>query len=220
MSQYSSVESIYRYFATLGLTMQHNRDSFLHLFLFAMLQIHTAVLHCLDQGYIFTGNELNDILIVTTPDIDGKFICIVPHSITHGSGSQAGFLCGVLYRFFRQLVETNFGEDEHTHTSFVGLQRILDVLELEQAECLAQARAMLDLLLWGPSSNELKSMKLQVDEEPFDLWIESERAVLVNKFAELNVDGTKLTMEELYRTKFLVNSIGASLLETSMQLLP
>lgn len=193
-------------------------EEFIESVLFYMLQILSAISHCLDQGFSLGEANFRDVFVLSNKETyTGDVVAFLPHQKSHDrphDNSQIESLCSYLRNYLQDnLVKTNLTENKkYVH----GISRIDKLLQSQKIESLALARSYVEFLLWGPErENWAVGSERQSNLEPkLSMWLERERTTVVHNLAKtLPGEVRKYSVREFYHMKFLLKSGAVSLTE-------
>ena len=187
-------------------------DDHMETVLFCVLQMLSAISHCLDQGFCLGDADFRDIFLLSCgANCHGNIIAFLPH---HKSHDQAEFVFNFLEKFLADCVSSCSGSEFGKY--FAGVLKIQKMVMSRRLDILSLVRSYIEFLLWGPSDNTWEGgVERQSSLEPkLSMWLEKERAALVHSFAKIAPSGThKFLVKDFYRMKFLLKSSAVSLSE-------
>lgn len=179
--------------------------------LFYMLQILSAISHCLDQGFSLGDANFRDVFMVTNSNCShGNIVAFLPHQRSH-DGSHVDSLFSFLDKY---LAENMSSRSEYEFGKFVGgVLKVQKMLQCRRIEILPLIRSYVEFLLWGPNETSWQGGVERTSslEPKLSMWLEKERAAMVHGFAR--VEEKKYSIMEFYRMKFLLKSSAVSLSE-------
>lgn len=191
-----------------------NCSADLETLLFYMLQLLSAISHCLDQGFTLGEANFRDVFIVSnTNHCHGDIIAFLPHQRLHDS-SNVDSVCELLERYFTDTLVNVSDEDYEKHFSCIAtIERMLQTRRLDS---LAVVRSYVEYLLWGPKGDKWYSGagRLSNLEPQLSMWLERERAALIHKFASIPIGSTReCSVLDFYHMKFLLKSSAVGMSE-------
>lgn len=179
--------------------------------LFYMLQILSAISHCLDQGFSLGDANFRDVFMVTNSNCShGNIVAFLPHQRSH-DGSHVDCVFSFLDKY---LAENMSSRSEYEFGKFVGgVLKVQKMLQCRRIEILPLIRSYVEFLLWGPNETSWQGGVERTSslEPKLSMWLEKERAAMVHGFAR--VEERKYSIMEFYRMKFLLKSSAVSLSE-------
>lgn len=221
VTRYHTYEFLNDYFYSLQESMQVTSDDYYQHFVFVLVQCFRAFLFALERGYSLSNIGLQDMNIVSAIGMSGKFISIWPKLKAHENGSPDDSICGNAKRIMQEMILSFTCIEQKFPPRFESaMDRVTELLHQEHTECLSVARAVLEFSLWGPQMKALEDiMNSNAQEQAFDMWLEVQRASLINKLARMSARSTESkSVDDLYKMKFLLKSNGASMAEVAKQL--
>ncbi|OWF38723.1 uncharacterized protein LOC110465950 [Mizuhopecten yessoensis] len=191
-----------------------NCSTELETLLFYMLQLLSAISHCLDQGFTLGEANFRDVFIVTNSNhCHGDIIAFLPHQRLHDS-SNVDSVCELLERYFTDTLVNVSDEDYEKHFSCIAtIERMLQTRRLDS---LALVRSYVEYLLWGPKGDKWQSgaERLSNLEPQLSMWLERERAALIHKFASIPIGSVRdCSVLDFYRMKFLLKASAVGMSE-------
>ncbi|XP_060075191.1 uncharacterized protein LOC132554880 [Ylistrum balloti] len=191
-----------------------NSSTELETLLFYMLQLLSAISHCLDQGFTLGEANFRDVFIVSNGShCHGDIIGFLPHQRLHDS-SNVDSVCELLERYFTDTLVNVSDEDYEKHFSCIAtIERMLQTRRLDS---LALVRSYVEYLLWGPKGDKWQSGadRLSNLEPQLSMWLERERAALIHKFASIPIGSVReCSVLDFYHMKFLLKSSAVGMSE-------
>ncbi|XP_062588292.1 uncharacterized protein LOC134249963 [Saccostrea cucullata] len=182
--------------------------------LFFMLQILSAISHCLDQGFSLGDANFRDVFIITSSNCShGNIVAFLPHQRSLDGSHIDSVFCFL----DKYLAENMSSRSEYEFGKFVGgVLKVQKMLQCRKIEILPLIRSYVEFLLWGPSETSWQGGVERTSslEPKLSMWLEKERAAMVHRFArESAVEEKKYSITEFYRMKFLLKSSAVSLSE-------
>ncbi|XP_061191072.1 uncharacterized protein LOC133199246 [Saccostrea echinata] len=182
--------------------------------LFFMLQILSAISHCLDQGFSLGDANFRDVFIITSSNCShGNIVAFLPHQRSLDGSHIDSVFCFL----DKYLAENMSSRSEYEFGKFVGgVLKVQKMLQCRKIEILPLIRSYVEFLLWGPSETSWQGGVERTSslEPKLSMWLEKERAAMVHRFArESPAEEKKYSITEFYRMKFLLKSSAVSLSE-------
>lgn len=183
-----------------------------------MLQLLSAISHCLDQGFTLGEANFRDVFIVTNGNhCHGDIIAFLPHQRQHDS-SNVDSVCELLERYFTDTLSNISDEDYEKYFSCIGT--IEHMLQTRRMDSLALVRSYVEYLLWGPKGDKWQTgAERQSNLEPqLSMWLERERAALIHKYANIPIGSVRTcSVRDFYHMKFLLKSSAVGMSECMRQ---
>lgn len=198
-------------------TVCENQDDFLRKVLFIVLQLLSAISHCLEQGHPLSEADFHDLYLISNPHCLGETVSFLPQ-VRAPEDQQLDKVCLFLEKFLDDMCkkcEASSVLDDLAFFTYTGVQRVIELLESGVMECLPVVRSYTEFLLWGPADKEKDFQNdQQINLEPkLSMWLEKERAELIHDFAKGVHRCADCNIRDFYKMKFLLKSSSGSLLE-------
>ncbi|KAK3595451.1 hypothetical protein CHS0354_003443 [Potamilus streckersoni] len=214
-------ESVTDYLAVLEAKVQNQKD-FLEKTLFVILQLLSAISHCVEQGHHIAESDFRDIFLISNAKCSGDIVSFLPQQRSQDN-QQIESVCIFIENFLDDIL-TKF-EKEHLPSldpsmDFIlnGMQTIILLLQNRNLECLVNVRSFTEFILWGPRYNDLfyAGEDRQSSIEPrLSMWLEHKRSEIIHSFAKRGViKGAACYINDFYCMKFLLKSNAMSLSES------
>ncbi|KAL3885388.1 hypothetical protein ACJMK2_025455 [Sinanodonta woodiana] len=214
-------ESVTDYLAVLEAKVKNPKD-FLEKTLFVILQLLSAISHCVEQGHHIAESDFRDIFLISNAKCSGDIVSFLPQQRSQDN-QQIESVCIFIENFLDDIL-TKF-ENEHLPSldpsmDFIlnGMQTIILLLQNRNLECLVNVRSFTEFILWGPRYNDLfyAGEDRQSSIEPrLSMWLEHKRSEIIHSFAKRGViKGAACYINDFYCMKFLLKSNAMSLSES------
>ena len=209
-------ESLAQHMGSLEMVCENQRD-FLRKVLFFVLQILSAISHCLEEGHPLSEGDFHDLFLISNPYCLGETVAFLPQ-VRSPNDQRIDRVCFFIEKFLTDMCskcDASKVLDDDAYNTYTGIQKIMDLLEAGVLECLPIVRNYIEFLLWGPGENHPDfSDDQQSSLEPkLSMWLEKERAALIHDFAKRVQKGTRCNIRDFYRMKFLLKASPGTLLE-------
>ncbi|XP_063437165.1 uncharacterized protein LOC134718519 [Mytilus trossulus] len=190
-------------------------EEHLEILLFHVLQILSAISHCLEHGFSLGEANFRDVFVLAPGSrCHGNTIAFLPHQKQHDS-SQVESICAYMEKYLAE--NLNYRAYSKGGKFHMGIFKIGKMLQYRRLESLAQVRCYIEFLLWGPKDTYFKSeMQRESNIEPkLSIWLETERANLVQFIAKERIMGLKelYSLKHFYQMKFLLKATAYMLSE-------
>lgn len=198
-------------------TVCDNQRDFLRKVLFFVLQLLSAISHCLEQGHPLSEGDFHDLYLISNPYCLGETVSFLPQ-VRAPEDQQIDRVCQFLEKFLLDMCakcEASSVLDDSAFFTYTGTQRVVELLESGVAECLPIVRSYTEFLLWGPgeTDSEFQDDRQSNLEPKLSMWLEKERALLIHDFAGRVQRGTRCNIKDFYKMKFLLKASSGSLAE-------
>lgn len=198
-------------------TICENQKDFLRKVLFFVLQLLSAISHCMEEGHSLSEADFHDLFLISNPYCLGETVSFLPQ-VRSPDDQRIDRVCLFLEKFLRDMCakcDANSVLDDSAFFVYTGTQKIMDLLESGVAESLPLVRNYTEFLLWGPAETE---PEFQDDrhsnlEPKLSMWLEKRRAELIHDFAKRVQHGSHCNIKDFYTMKFLLKASSASLAE-------
>lgn len=189
-------------------------SEYLDSLLFYVLQLLSAISHCLDNGCTLGEANFRDVFLVANSNhSEGDVIAFLPQQQLQDS-TQVELVCALLERYFTDAVAII--KSNSVDRRFASVRVIIKMLQTRRLDCLAHVRSYTEYLLWGPKNDKWKTeIDRQSNIEPkISMWLERERTLLIHKFACIPVGSIRsCSVQDFYQMKFLLKSCAVSMTE-------
>lgn len=190
-------------------------EEHLEILLFCLLQILSAISHCLDHGFSLGEANFRDVFVLAPgARCHGNIIAFLPHQKQHDS-TQVESICAYMEKYLAE--NLNHRANTKSGKFHMGIFKIGKMLQCRKMEALAQVRCYIEFLLWGPKDNYFKGdLQRESNIEPkLSIWLEQERANLIHSIAKERIMGLKelYSLRHFYQMKFLLKSSAFMLSE-------
>ncbi|CAH1789769.1 unnamed protein product [Owenia fusiformis] len=193
---------------------------------FIMLQVLHSVQYLHERGYTCDSFSTKDTLVAISQNNE-KHVIVCPvlrkqisadqewQNTTDGLANLVSELCDVQYTGKRTSRTSDLYSSRTPYTR--GLFKVLQLLYQGSSECLKKCMTILEFMLWGPCEEDIKTMTLAEDRvQAFHVWLTVEQTRILNDTTIKLLNGTgKLRLEEILQTKYLNQSNGQSLFQTT-----
>ncbi|KAL4216641.1 hypothetical protein ACF0H5_024364 [Mactra antiquata] len=198
-------------------TICENQKDFLRKILFFVLQLLSAISHCLEQGHPLSEADFRDLYLISNPYCLGETVSFLPQ-VRSPEDQQIDRVCLVLERFLIDMsakCDANSVLDDVAFFTYNGVQKVIELLESGVAECLPIVRSYTEFLLWGPGEEdpEFEDYRQSNLEPKLSMWLERQRADLIHDFARRIQHGAQCNIRDFYKMKFLLKASSGSLAE-------
>ncbi|XP_045184924.2 uncharacterized protein LOC123542942 [Mercenaria mercenaria] len=198
-------------------TVCENQRDFLRKVLFFVLQLLSAISHCLEQGHPLSEADFHDLYLISNPYCLGETVSFLPQ-VRAPEDQRIDRVCLFLEKFILDMCakcEANAVLDDSAFFIYTGVQRVIELVESGVAECLPIVRSYTEFLLWGPGEgdSEFRDDRLSNLEPKLSMWLEKERAMLIHDFAGRIQRGARCNIKDFYKMKFLLKASSGSLAE-------
>ncbi|KAH3741384.1 serine-rich adhesin for platelets-like [Dreissena polymorpha] len=198
-------------------TVCDNQKGFLAKVLFFVLQLLSAISHCLEQGHSLSEADFHDLYLISNPYCLGETVSFLPQ-VRASEDQQIDRVCLFLEQFLHDMCtkcDAAAVLDDSAIFIYTGIQKIMEMLESGVIECLPIVRSYTEYLLWGPGENdtEFQDERHSNLEPKLAMWLEKERAELIHDFARRIQHGARCNIRDFYKMKFLCKASSSSLAE-------
>lgn len=198
-------------------TICENQKDFLRKVLFFVLQLLSAISHCLEQGHSLSEADFHDLYLISNPYCLGETVSFLPQ-VRSPEDQQIDRVCLFLEKFLLDMsarCDASCVLDDSAFFTYAGVQRVIELLESGVTECLPIVRSYTEFLLWGPGETDSDFLDdRQSNLEPkLSMWLEKERALLIHDFAGRIQHGARCNIKDFYKMKFLLKASSGSLAE-------
>ena len=198
-------------------TVCENQRDFLRKILFFVLQLLSAISHCLEQGHPLAEADFHDLYLISNPYCLGETVAFLPQ-VRAPEDQQIDSVCLFLERFLEKMCkqcEASSVLDENAFFTYTGVQKCMDLLQSGVTDCLPIVRSYTEFLLWGPEETdpELTDNRQSNLEPRLSMWLEKERSELIHDFAKRVQRGSRCNIKDFYKMKFLLKASSSSLAE-------
>lgn len=190
-------------------------EEHLEILLFYVLQILSAISHCLEHGFSLGEANFRDVFVIAPgARCHGNTIAFLPHQMSHDN-SQVESICAYMEKYLAE--NLNHRANSQGGKFHMGIFKIGKMLQSRKIESLAQVRCYIEFLLWGPKDSFYKGdLQRESNIEPkLSIWLEQERADLVHSIAKERIMGLKelYSLKHFYQMKFLLKASAYMLSE-------
>ncbi|XP_052786716.1 uncharacterized protein LOC128222015 [Mya arenaria] len=198
-------------------TVCENQKDFLRKVLFFVLQLLSAMSHCLEEGHPISECDFHDLYLISNPYCLGETVSFLPQ-VRSPEDQRIDRVCLFLEKFLQDMCakcDASAVLDDSAFYTYTGIQKMTDLLEAGVLECLPVVRSYIEFILWGPGENnpEYDDDRQSNIEPKLSMWLEKERAALIHDFAKRVQKGSRCNIRDFYRMKFLLKASAGSLLE-------
>ena len=199
-------------------TICDNQKDFLRKVLFFVLQLLSAISHCMEEGHSLSEADFHDLFLISNPYCLGETVSFLPQVRSPGD-QRIDRVCLFLEKFLRDMCakcDANSVLDDSAFYVFTGIQKIIELLETRVAESLPLVRSYTEFMLWGPNEMEpeFQDDRHSSSLEPkLSMWLEKRRAGLIHDFAKRVQHGARCNIKDFYMMKFLLKASSATLAE-------
>lgn len=198
-------------------TVCENQKDFLRKILFFVLQLLSAISHCLEQGHPLSEADFRDLYLISNPYCLGETVSFLPQ-VRAPEDQQIDRVCLFLERFLIDMCakcDANSVLDDVAFFTYTGVQKVIELLESGVAECLPVVRSYTEFMLWGPGEEdpEFEDYRHSNLEPKLSMWLEKQRADLIHDFARRIQHGAQCNIKDFYKMKFLLKASSGSLAE-------
>lgn len=198
-------------------TICENQKEFLRKVLFFVLQLLSAISHCMEEGHSLSEADFHDLYLISNPYCLGETVSFLPQ-VRSPEDQRIDRVCLFLEKFLQDMCskcDANSVLDDAAFFVYNGIQKVMQMLESRVAESLPLVRSYTEFLLWGPAETEPEFQDdRQSNLEPkLSMWLEKRRAELIHDFAKRVQRGTRCNIKDFYMMKFLLKASAGSLAE-------